>query len=108
MVKPQSPDAPRFDRTEVEGKPLDLHAIPLGPAALVFARSARGLLGCGAIHVAALQKFGLPAARVRPTSSPSVRDLQDLLDGEVIEANPAAVALGVSVGMTGREALRHL
>lgn len=102
------PNAAHFEHTQHDGVRLDVHIIPLGPADLVFARAARGLLGCGAIHVAALQKFALPAARVRPTGSPSVRNLQDLLSGEVIEVNPAAAELGVSLGMTGRDALRRL
>ena len=74
----------------------------------IFVASERGLLGCGAIDPGALQRFGYPAARVRPTTGLSVRTVDDLLDGEVTEANEAARALGVTVGMTGRAALARI
>jgi len=58
-----------------------------------------------AFDVAALERFGYPAARVRPTGSGSIESLEDLLEGEVKDANGPAAALGVEVGMRGREAL---
>jgi len=79
--------------------------IPAGPVNLVGVVAARGLVGCGAIDVAALERFGYPAARVRPTQGPSVATIDDLMAGEVKEANTGASALGVRVGMSGREAL---
>jgi quinol monooxygenase YgiN/uncharacterized protein YunC (DUF1805 family) len=91
---------------EIEGKRVTLHSIPLGPANLVFVQTQRGILACGAIDPAALQRFGLPTARVKPTCGPLIANLDDLLAGEVREANEAAGALGVRIGMTGREALR--
>ena len=97
--------SPRW--AEVEGKRVTVHSIPLGPANLVFAQTSLGILACGAIDPAALQKFGLPTARVKPTCGPSIANLDDLLAGEVREANDAAAALGVRVGMTGREVLRR-
>ena len=75
---------------------------------LVFAIGERGPLGCGAIDARALQRFGYPAARVRPTTGSSIGTLDDLLGGEVKEANPDATALGVAVGMSGRAALERL
>ncbi|MFT3784418.1 MAG: DUF1805 domain-containing protein [Nibricoccus sp.] len=90
---------------EVNGKTATLHITPLGPAALVFLQTARGILACGAIDPAALQRFGLPTARVKPTRGPSIANLDDLLAGEVREANEAAIALGVKVGMSGTAAL---
>ena len=92
-------------RLEIEGKLVTVHSIPLGPANLVFVQTERGILACGAIDPAALQRFGLPTARVKPTRGPSIANLDDLLAGEVREANDAAVALGVKPGLTGRQAL---
>jgi uncharacterized protein YunC (DUF1805 family) len=81
------------------------YVLPLGPVNLVWVVAAHGLLGCGAIDVAALGKFGYPAARVRPTGSDSIATLADLLSGMVKEVNPAAECLGVRTGMEGKEAL---
>jgi len=92
----------RISLTEKEAEGF---VIPLGPANLVFAKAGRGLVGCGAIDVAALERFGYPAARVRPADGPSIRDLDDLLAGTVVLANGPATALGVVPGMTGKEAL---
>jgi uncharacterized protein YunC (DUF1805 family) len=75
---------------------------------LVFATGSQGMLACGAIDVAALQNFGYPAARVRPANGPSIATVADLLAGIVKEANPAAGALGVAVGMSGADALERL
>lgn len=79
--------------------------IPLGPVNLVGVVTARGLVGCGAIDVAALEKFSYPAARVRPVSGPSISTVADLLAGLVKEANEGAKREGIVVGMTGKEAL---
>ena len=63
------------------------------------------MVGCGAFDVAALDKFGYPAARVRPTGKDSIDNIEDLMAGEIKDANAAALNLGVSVGITGKEAL---
>jgi uncharacterized protein YunC (DUF1805 family) len=94
--------------TEIDGIPAQVAVLPIGPVSLVYAKTAKGILACGAIDPAALQKFGLPAARVKPVGSPSITSLADLLAGEVREANDAAQALGVTVGMKGREVIAKL
>ncbi|MDH7509918.1 MAG: YunC family protein [Methanolinea sp.] len=79
--------------------------VPLGPVNLVGVVARKGMVGCGAVDVAALEKFGYPAARVRPSTGPSIATIEDLLAGIVKEANSSAQGLGVREGMTGREAL---
>jgi uncharacterized protein YunC (DUF1805 family) len=82
--------------------------IPLGPANIVFAKTDLGLVGCGAIDVTALERFGYPAARVKPANGPSIRDLDDLLAGIIVLANGPAAARGIAPGMTGKTALELL
>jgi uncharacterized protein YunC (DUF1805 family) len=79
--------------------------IPLGNVNLVGVVARNGMVGCGAIDVAALDKFGYAAARVRPTCGPSVTGIDDLMVAEVKEANEGARRLGIREGMTGKEAL---
>jgi uncharacterized protein YunC (DUF1805 family) len=79
--------------------------IPLGPVNLVGVVARNGMVGCGAVDVAALEKFGYPAARVRPSTGTKIENVSDLVSGLVKEANSSAQGLGVREGMTGREAL---
>jgi len=81
------------------------YVVPLGPVNLVWVIARKGLVGCGAFDVKALEKFGYPAARVRSVRGPSVSTLDDLITGEIREANEGAEAIGVVAGMSGKEAL---
>lgn len=92
----------------IDGRAAVLHVLPFGPARFVVARAANGVLGCGALDPAPLQRLGIAAARVKPTRGRSIADGDDLLAGEVREVNELARARGVEVGMAGAEALRRL
>lgn len=63
------------------------------------------MVGCGAFDVAALNNFGYPAARVKPTRGSSIVIIDDLLDGVIKDANIAATRLGIKAGISGKEAL---
>ncbi|MDE4908458.1 YunC family protein [Methanogenium marinum] len=83
--------------------------IPAGPVNIVFAANEHGLVGCGAIDVAALASFGYAAARIRPPEGQtSIATAEYLLRGNIKEANAPAEEKGVRVGMTGEEALAVL
>jgi quinol monooxygenase YgiN/uncharacterized protein YunC (DUF1805 family) len=88
----------------VGGKVIEVAVLPLGPVSLVYAKTGKGLIGCGAIDAGALGRFGIAAARIKPVGS-SVTSFEDLMSGSVSEANSFAVALGISVGMKGSVAL---
>jgi quinol monooxygenase YgiN/uncharacterized protein YunC (DUF1805 family) len=98
----------RHEQTTVEGRVAEVVVLPIGPVSLVYARTERGILACGAIDPAALEKFGIAAARVRPTTGGSIASIADLLAGEVREANAPAQALGITAGMSGRAAFARL
>lgn len=85
--------------------PATGYVLPLGPVNMVWAVARAGLVGCGAIDVAALGRFGYPAARAGPGQGSAITDLRDLLSGVIREVNPQAGLLGVRIGMSGREAL---
>ena len=86
-------------------KQAEGYIVPLGPANLVFVITDIGMIGCGAFDVSALDKFTYPAARVKPTAGPSISTIEDLLVGEIKEANSAVARRGVLVGMSGKDAL---
>jgi len=93
------------EKVKLTHKHADGYVIPLGPVNLVNVVTDRGMVGCGAFDVAALDHFGYPAARVKATRGTAVATVDDLLIGEVKDANVAASKLGVKIGMSGREAL---
>ena len=95
-------------KVQLSGKQADGYIIPLGPVSLVNVVTDVGMVGCGAFDVAALNNFGYPAAKVRPSQGSSIATIEDLLQGIVKEVNPAAEKLGLKVGQTGREALELL
>lgn len=84
------------------------YTIPLGPLAIVMIITDKGMVGCGAFDVLALDRFGYPAARVRPSRDDSIATLDDLLNGIIKEANRTATACGIREGMPVREALTYL
>lgn len=95
-------------KVQIAKKQADGYVIALGPVNLVAVVTDVGMVGCGAFDVAALNNFGYPAARVRPSQGSSVASIEDLLKGIVKEANPAAEKLGLKIGQSGREALELL
>jgi uncharacterized protein YunC (DUF1805 family) len=95
-------------KVDLAGKPARGFVYPLGPVNLVAVVTDSGMVGCGAFDVAALEKFGYPAARVRPSAGPSIASIPDLLAGIIKDANGPAQARGVKPGMTGMEALGRL
>ena len=96
------------ENVKLRGKVAEGFVVPLGPVNLVAVITDQGMVGCGAFDVAALEKFGYPAARVRPSRGDTVATIADLMEGIVKEANAPARARGVAVAMTGREALERM
>ena len=77
--------------------------IPLPMAPLVLVKGAHGFVMCGYLNVEVAEKMGEAAAVVR-----GVKTIDDLLNADIVAATSAAVQKGVSIGMTGREALSRL
>lgn len=80
----------------------------LGAVNLVFMVTNKGMLGCGAFNVAALDKFNYPAAVARSTSGLPIATIDELLSGVVKEANASAIKVGVQPGMPAKNALERL
>ena len=87
---------------EIDGKKIVGESINVGPFSMFLAHTGKGLIGCGVFNVPVLDKFGYPAARIE---SP-IASIEDLLEKSVVEVNASAKAKGVTVGMSGREALK--
>ena len=98
----------RHEKFTVNGKSVDGYEIPIGPVKLVNVVSDKGMIGCGAFDVAALDKFSYPAARVKGKEGKSIGSVEDLLGAVIREANQHATKLGVVPDMPVEEALKLL
>jgi uncharacterized protein YunC (DUF1805 family) len=67
-----------------------------------------GLVGCGIYDVKTAAEFGQAVAIARGTPQRPLVDPEDLFEARIVEATPQAIALGIQVGMTGREAVELL
>jgi len=70
---------------------------------LVMIIGQRGIVACGFINIDAAEKFNVAAAMVS-----GVKTFDDVLNAKVKAATSKAQALGVKVGMKGKEAIRLL
>lgn len=92
----------------IGGKEARGFEIPLGAVNLVFATTDVGMIACGAFDVAALDRFHYPAARVKSPTGAPIATVDDLLAGVVKDANEEAARRGITLGMTGRQAMELL
>ena len=79
---------------------LEGYAVPTANTVILLIKAKRGFLGCGYFSLATAEKVGDAAAIVS-----GVSDFETMLAAKVKAFSPAAAALGVTEGMTGREAL---
>jgi uncharacterized protein YunC (DUF1805 family) len=96
------------EKITLSQKQADGYIIPCGRFNLVVAITDKGMAGCGAFDVAALDNFNYPAVKVKPAQGSSITNLEDLLAGITKEVNNTATKLGISIGMTGKEALEKM
>jgi uncharacterized protein YunC (DUF1805 family) len=65
----------------------------------------RGIIGCGLYDCAIASRFGMPVAIARGTPEHPLFEPEDLLTARIADVSSAAAELGISIGMTGLEAL---
>ncbi|MDO9540350.1 MAG: YunC family protein [Methanocalculus sp.] len=95
-------------KISLSNRSADGYVIPVGSVHLVFVKTEIGMIGCGAFDVAALERFLVPAAKMKPRTGPSITTIGELLSAQVKEVNAPAIDRGIRVGMSGKEALEHL
>jgi uncharacterized protein YunC (DUF1805 family) len=67
-----------------------------------------GLVGCGIYDIRSANEFNLVVAIARGTPAKPLREPEDLFAAKILEVSQAAEKLGLSPGMTGREAVEKL
>ena len=89
-----------MDTVRLDGNELDAVTFATQNTKILAIRAAHGLLGCGYISTETAAKVGDALAVVS-----GVANYEDMLAATVKAVSPAAEALGVRPGMTGRAAL---
>lgn len=64
-----------------------------------------GIVGCGIYDLATPAEFGQAIAIARGTPANPLTEPEDLFDAKIVGVTPQAEALGIKLGMTGREAV---
>ena len=67
-----------------------------------------GLVGCGIYDCKTAAEFGQAVAIARGTPQNPLVNPEDLLDAKIVDATGPAKKLGITIGMTGREAVELL
>jgi len=98
----------KMEKIQLSKKSAEGYVFEFGPVNLVFAKTDSGMIGCGLVDVVVFDKFNFPAARVKSSGSGAITDIDDLLDGTVKDVNETASKKGLTVGMTGRQALEMM
>jgi uncharacterized protein YunC (DUF1805 family) len=68
----------------------------------------KGLVACGVVDPAVMNRFGAAVAVARGTPQRPLVTTDDLLAAPIAEVTDSAAALGIAPGMTGAAALERL
>ena len=90
-----------MDNLEIDGMPFRGDIIPLKTSAILLIQGTNGMLGCGYLSTETADKLGHALAIVTGVAS-----YDDMLAAKVAKVSAAATALGVTVGMSGMDALK--
>jgi uncharacterized protein YunC (DUF1805 family) len=64
-----------------------------------------GLVGCGIYDVKTAAEFGQAVAIARGTPEKPLVEPEDLFNAKIVDLTPQAQKLGITKGMTGRDAV---
>lgn len=95
-------------KIKLTGKEADGYIVPLAGINIICVITDKGMLGCGAFDVKALERHNIPAATVKSPDGSPLATIDDLLNGTVREANAVAIKFGIRPDMPAREALELL
>ncbi len=77
--------------------------LDMGQAPLLVIRAKKGFVMCGYLNMDVANKLGDMAVRVT-----GVKSFEDVLNAKAVDVSEAAKKLGITVGMTGKEALNKM
>ena len=70
--------------------------------------TAAGIVGCGIYDMQTPTEFDQAIAIAKGTPADPLVEPEDLFDAKIVDCTPKAVSYGITVGMTGREAVERM
>ncbi|HRE99182.1 MAG TPA: DUF1805 domain-containing protein [Pirellulaceae bacterium] len=70
--------------------------------------TAYGIVGCGIYDIETPTEFGQAIAIARGTPSRPLCEPEDLFEARIVDLTPKAAEAGITIGMTGREAVERM
>lgn len=67
-----------------------------------------GIVGCGIYDIETPSEFGQAIAIAKGTPAQPLVEPEDLLDAKIVDATHWATELGITIGMSGREAVERM
>ena len=71
-------------------------------------QTAAGIVGCGIYDLHTPAEFGQAIAIAKGTPANPLAEPEDLLEAKIVGCTPKATELGITPGMTGREAVERM
>jgi len=91
-----------------KGKPATGVSVVWDEGQLVFIVCPKGIIACGAISIAVMDKFNFAVTISEGTVEKPLVTPDDLLKAKVMKLTKKAEKLGIKIGMSGKEALEKL
>ena len=67
-----------------------------------------GIVGCGVYDMRTPAEFNQAIAIARGTPTNPLVEPEDLFDATIVDCTPLAKQYGITIGMTGRDAVEHM
>jgi uncharacterized protein YunC (DUF1805 family) len=67
-----------------------------------------GIVGCGIYDLATPAEFGQAIAIAKGTPQQPLTEPEDLFDAKIVGMTPQAAAMGIELGMSGKEAVERM
>ena len=68
----------------------------------------RGIVGCGIYDMETPAEFNQAIAIAKGTPSNPLVEPEDLFEAKIVDATPQAKALGIEIGMSGKDAVEKM
>lgn len=70
--------------------------------------TAAGIVGCGIYDLKTPAEFGQAIAIAKGTPAQPLTEPEDLLEAKIVGLTPRAADMGITIGMSGREAVERM
>ncbi len=91
-----------MEKISFDGLSFDTYTIPTTNSAVLIIKGGKGFLGCRYFNLEVAERLGDAVAVV------SAKNIDAMLEAEVLGVSPKAAELGITPGMSGKDALKRM